>query len=97
MGADEFCCHFYIKGDFMPGCTVEGELVGIPQSAPACVFIGSGVLDPLLFHIWGDFYLDGPWLLISSERIPSNGVLQIPVQLSAFPGSSYQNILSSVS
>jgi len=85
MGADEFYNHFYCTGDFTPNGTIEGKIVGLPDTWPVGLFIGSGIMDPPLQHKWGEFYLESPWLLFPLVPIPSNGVLEIPATLPATP------------
>ncbi|MFH2001896.1 MAG: choice-of-anchor Q domain-containing protein, partial [Planctomycetota bacterium] len=85
IGADEFYKHFYCTGEFKPDGLIQGNLVGLPNAAPTGVFVGSGVLESPLSHMWGNFYLESPWLLIPLVPIPSNGVLQIPSRLPDTP------------
>lgn len=85
IGADEFHNHLYCTGDFMAGGSITGKLIGLPDSTPVGLFIGSGVMDPPLQHNWGDFYLEAPWLLFPLLPIPSNGVLEIPATLPGTP------------
>ncbi|MFH1999991.1 MAG: hypothetical protein ABIK28_09930 [Planctomycetota bacterium] len=46
MGADEFYPHLYCTGDFMPGGSIEGKFVGLPDTWPVGLFVGSGIMDP---------------------------------------------------
>jgi len=83
MGADEFSNHLYCIGEFTPNGSIKGKFVGLPSTWPVGLFIGSGIMDPPIQHMWGEFYLESPWLLFPLVPIPSNGVLEIP---SALPG-----------
>lgn len=85
MGPDEFSNHLYCTGDNIPGGTIEGKLVGLPDTWPVGLFIGSGVSDPPLQHLWGDFYLDSPWQFFPLVPIPADGVLAISAVLPATP------------
>ncbi|MFH2002550.1 MAG: hypothetical protein ABIK28_22955, partial [Planctomycetota bacterium] len=89
MGADEFYTHLYCTGDFTPSGAIEGKFIGIPGTSPVGLFIGSGILDPPLHHMWGDFYLKAPWVLFVLVPIPANGVLIIPATLPATPTTPY--------
>lgn len=85
IGADEFFTHFYCTGDFTPGGSIEGKLVGLPGTAPTGLFIGSGVLSTPLHHMWGDFFLEAPWVVIPlGLPMPADGILKVPATL---PGS----------
>ena len=80
MGADEFYTHLYWTGDAAPGGKVELKFVGLPGTSPVGLCISTGVLDPPIPSIWGDWYLQfqiiGP---IDLGKIPSpDGVLVAP-------------------
>ena len=79
MGADEFYTHLYWTGDATPGGNVEIKFVGLPGTAPVGLCIGTGVLDPPLKSMWGDWYLQfpifGPVIMPS---IPTTGVSIVP-------------------
>jgi len=85
MGADEFHTHLYCTGDFSVAGAIEGKFIGLPDSEPVGLFMGSGVLDPPLQHKWGAFYLDSPWFLFPLIPIPAKGVLEIPAVLPSNP------------
>ncbi|MFH2050522.1 MAG: right-handed parallel beta-helix repeat-containing protein, partial [bacterium] len=85
MGADEFYNHLYCTGDFTPSGSIEGKFIGLPATWPVGLFIGSGIMDPPLHHMWGDFYLESPWVLFPLVPIPANGVLEIPATLPPTP------------
>ncbi|MFH1998128.1 MAG: right-handed parallel beta-helix repeat-containing protein [Planctomycetota bacterium] len=89
MGADEFYPHLYCTGDFSPQGYIEGKFVGMPGAWPAGLFIGSGVMDPPMNHMWGQFHLEAPWFLIPLVPIPLNGMLLIPTTLPATPLAPY--------
>jgi parallel beta-helix repeat protein len=78
MGADEFYTHLYCVGDFTPGGSIEGKLLGLPGTPATGLFFGSGVLDPPLPTIWGNFHLQAPWRIYPLVPIPETGVLVIP-------------------
>jgi len=61
MGADEFYKHFYCTGNFTPSGSIEGKFVGLPDTWPVGLLIGSGIMDPPLQHKWGVFCLEAPW------------------------------------
>jgi hypothetical protein len=89
MGADEFYTHLYCIGQFNPGGRIYGKLVGLPGATPTGLFFGSGVLDPPLPTIWGNFHLQAPWLMIPLVPIPGDGVLVLPATLPATPPAPY--------
>ncbi|MHC4942263.1 MAG: right-handed parallel beta-helix repeat-containing protein [Planctomycetota bacterium] len=89
MGADEFYTHLYCTGDYIPGGSIEGKLVGLPGTSPVSLFLGSGVLDPALPTAWGNFHLQAPWLLIPLVPIPGDGVLVLPATIPGTPPAPY--------
>lgn len=89
MGADEFAPHFYCMGDFSVGGSIEGKFIGVPDTWPLGLFVGSGVLDPPLQHNWGLFYLAEPWLLFPLVPVPTNGVLVISATIPSSPAGPY--------
>jgi predicted outer membrane repeat protein len=78
MGADEFYTHLYCTGDFTPGGLMEGKFVGLPGTSPVGLLLGSGVLDPSLPTMWGNFHLQVPWRIYPLGPIPGSGILVIP-------------------
>ncbi len=85
MGADEFYTHLYWTGDATPGGIVEVKFVGLPGTSFVGLCIGTGVLDPPLPSIWGDWYLKFPFVgPVILARIPSNG---FEVLSGALPGT----------
>lgn len=91
IGADEFATHLYCMGDFSPSGTIHGKFVGIPNTSPVGLFIGSGVLATPLQHAWGKFYLEAPWMLVPlGVAIPANGILEITTNLPATPAGPYE-------
>jgi hypothetical protein len=89
MGADEFYTHLYCTGDFTPGGSIEGKLVGLPGTWPVGLFIGSGVLEPPLPTMWGKFYLQPPFFPIPLVPIPGDGVLALPAVIPSAPPAPY--------
>jgi len=90
MGADEFYTHFYCVGDFTPGGSIEGKLVGLPGTAPTGIFFGSGVLAPPIQHKWGAFHLEAPWFAVPlGLAMDADGVLEIPTTLPLIPVAPY--------
>jgi len=85
MGADEFYTHLYYIGDATPGGCVEGKLVGIPQASPVGLLVGSGVLEKPIQHMWGELWLEEPWLFVYLDPIPVNGILVMRKRLSPDP------------
>jgi predicted outer membrane repeat protein len=82
IGADEFYRHLYVTGDKTPGGTIQGKFVGVPGTTPVGLFIGSGVLNSPVTTIWGDYWLQPPWVLIGPlGAIPSTGVMIITTTL----------------
>jgi hypothetical protein len=91
MGADEFYTHLYITGDTTPGGNIEGKFVGLPGTRPVGLWLGSGELDPPLPSMFGDWYLEYPWIgpfVLGSIPSP-DGVLVIPATLPAAPPAPY--------
>lgn len=91
MGADEFHTHLYYTGDATPGGIVELKVVGLPGTLPVGLCIGTGVLDPPIPSMWGDWYLKFPifWPIALPSSIPSTGILIIPGVIPATPPASY--------
>lgn len=85
MGADEFYPHFYCTGDFNPNGEIFGVFIGLPDTWPLGLFIGSGLLSTPMQHKWGEFYLQSPWLLFPLIPMPADGVLVIQATLPATP------------
>ncbi|MHC4944128.1 MAG: hypothetical protein ACYTG7_14030 [Planctomycetota bacterium] len=89
MGADEFYPHLYCTGNFTPGGSIKGKIVGLPGTSPVGLFLGSGVLDPPVPTAWGSFFLQAPWFLIPLVPIPGNGILVLPATIPATPAAPY--------
>ena len=89
MGADEFYTHLYVSGDLTPGKAIKGKFVGLPGTSPVGLFFGTGILEPPVPTMWGEFYLQSPLLLLPLPTIPSNGVLEIPATVPASPPAPY--------
>jgi hypothetical protein len=56
MGSDEFYTHLYWRGDATPGKAVELKFVGLPDTMPVALCIGTGVLDDPIPTPWGDWW-----------------------------------------
>lgn len=91
MGADEFYTHLYWMGDATPGGSVEIKFVGLPGTAPVGLCIGTGVLDPPIPSMWGDWYLAFPIIgPVNMGSITSpEGVLIIPATIPGSPPAPY--------
>ncbi|MFH2001547.1 MAG: right-handed parallel beta-helix repeat-containing protein [Planctomycetota bacterium] len=89
MGVDEFHAHFYCTGNFTPGGSIAGKFIGFAGTFPVGLFIGSGVMDPPLHHMWGDFFLEAPWMLVPLVSIPPDGVLVVSTSLPVAPVAPY--------
>jgi parallel beta-helix repeat protein len=75
IGADEFYTHLYYTGDAVPAGTVHIHMVGLPNTTPVGLFVGSGLLDPGLNSVFGTWYLQFPVTLIGPlAPIPGDGV-----------------------
>ncbi len=104
MGADEFYTHLYWTGDATPGGNVEVKIIDLPSTAPVVLWAGSGVLNPPMKTMFGDWYLQLPvvtTLLLGS--IPAGGVLHHPrfipldypywdIPIQAFVGTQLTNL-----
>jgi parallel beta-helix repeat protein len=91
MGADEFYTHLYWTGDATPGGNVEVKFVGLPGTSPVGLCIGTGVLEPPIPSIWGDWYLQFPIIgPVDLGSITSpEGVLVIPSTIPGSPPAPY--------
>jgi parallel beta-helix repeat protein len=90
MGADEFYTHLYCTGKHTPGGAIKGKLVGLPGTEPACLFIGSRVLDTPMQTKWGSFYLNAPWSMIGPlGSIPADGIMELGATLPMSPPAPY--------
>lgn len=89
MGADEFHSHHYCTGSFTPGGEIEGKLVGLPDTSPVGLLVGSGVRETPLSLPWGDFFLVEPWFVVPLPSIPSTGILEIPYTIPMNPSAPY--------
>ena len=91
MGADEFYTHLYWTGNATPGGNVEIKFVGLPGTAPVGLCIGTGVIDPSIPSMWGDWYLQFP--IIGPMNLGSitspEGVLIVPGTIPASPPAPY--------
>ncbi|MHC4946447.1 MAG: hypothetical protein ACYTG7_25840, partial [Planctomycetota bacterium] len=89
IGADECYTHLHCMGDFTPGGSIEGKLIGLPGTSPVGLFLGSGILDPPVPTAWGSFHLQALWFLIPLVPIPGDGVLVLPAHIPATPPAPY--------
>jgi len=91
MGADEFYTHLYYTGDATPSGSVEVKFVGLPGTMPVGLFIGSGILDPSIPSMWGDWYLQFPIIgPVDLGSVPSpGGVLLISGTIPSSPPAPY--------
>lgn len=90
MGADEFHSHLYITGQKTPGGTIEGRLVGRPETSPVGLFLGSAILESSMPTAWGHFLLAPPWYLFGPlGSIPSDGILNITTVIPSLPPAPY--------
>lgn len=90
MGADEFYLHLYYTGNATPGGSIDIKFVGLPGTMPVGLLVGSGVVDPPIPTIWGDFFLEQPWFLYALlGSIPLDGVTVLPSTLPSTPSAPY--------
>lgn len=90
MGADEFFLHLYYTGNATPGGSIQVKFVGLPGTTPVGLLVGSGVVDPPIPTIWGDFFLQQPWFLYGwLGTMPPEGVMVLPATLSLTPSAPY--------
>jgi len=91
IGADEFYPHLYYTGDPMPNGLIKVKFVGLPGTTPVGIFIGSGIMDPPIKTMWGDFYLKAPWILIRLlGPVPANGVKILAGYIPTSPPAPYE-------
>jgi len=80
MGADEYWHHLYFVGSVTPGDMISARVIGWPNGCTK-LLMGSGIKNPPLSTVWGDFYLEAPVNLFYLGIIPANGVLVIDVSI----------------
>ncbi|MHC4944270.1 MAG: right-handed parallel beta-helix repeat-containing protein [Planctomycetota bacterium] len=90
MGADEFYTHLYYLGEATPGGDIEAKLVGLPGTSPVGLFLGSGILDPPMIVVWGNFHLQPPWILLPLAPISPEGILVLPAAIPDVPPAPYR-------
>lgn len=73
-----------------------GSFVGLPNTMPVGLFIGSGLLQTPIQHTWGLFHLQAPWFLAPLITIPSNGVLVLEDTIPGHPKPPYDVFLQSL-
>jgi len=75
IGADEFYYHLYAIGSVRPYSKIDVKVVGDP-SAPATLFLGSGIAEPPYQTQHGEFWLTWPPLWQSNTGyVPGSGIL----------------------
>jgi hypothetical protein len=87
MGADEFFTHLYYTGDGLPGENVHIKFIGLPDTSPVALCLGTGVLDQPIDTLWGTWW--NQWWLqfpivgpIDFGSIPSpDGVLVLEAMI----------------
>ncbi|MBU0755071.1 MAG: hypothetical protein KJ645_08005, partial [Planctomycetes bacterium] len=89
MGADEFHAHLYCMGEASPANPVTTKLVGEPGASPVGLFFGAGVLESPIPHMWGDFFLEEPWVVVPLDAIPSNGIHEWTQRIPGTPAGPY--------
>lgn len=90
IGADEFHTHLYFTGDATPGGAIEGKIVGLPDTWPVGLFLGSGMLENPIQHAWGEFWLKEPWWAYPLIPMPASGVLVMPFTIPLNPPAPYE-------
>jgi WD40 repeat protein len=94
---DAFETHLYYTGSAYPGGTVELRLIGPPAASPVGLWAGSGLLDPPLPSMWGNWYiafpLFGPVVL---PPIPAQGVQSLLITIPSSPSGPYDIPLQSL-
>ena len=56
MEADEFYTHMYYTGDAFPRGSVELKFIGLPDTIPLSLYIGTGILDNPIPTNWGEWW-----------------------------------------
>jgi len=107
MGADEFATHLYHIGNPTPGGNINLIFVGVPNTTPVILWLGSGVMDPPMgLPPYGDWHLQFPILmeanfsaipgpsgvLIFSANIPANLPTPLDLPLQAAIGLKLSNL-----
>jgi hypothetical protein len=84
IGADEFHTHLYYKGNATPGGSIQLVFVGVPYTDPVILVVGSGVIDPPIPTVYGDFYLEFPLILFdTTATLQHQGIYALTVDLPA--------------
>lgn len=106
MGWDEFYPHLYDLMEMLyPGRHLNLRVVGDPGTAPVILWVGSGVMDPPLPLVYGDWHLALPLLLQMnlgpipagsffglSVRIPASVPSNIDIPIQAIVGNRLTNL-----
>ena len=71
MGADEFFCHLYHRGDVIPGSPMELRITGWP-AAPVMLALSENLVNPPTWTSHGYLYLSWPplWYACRSPCLP---------------------------
>ncbi len=79
IGADEYFCHLYHRGDIIPGSSIELKFVGWPAE-PVTLALSNSLLDPPAWTPHGKLYVGWPPLWSATVGdIPGDGILTVPV------------------
>ncbi|MFH1999704.1 MAG: right-handed parallel beta-helix repeat-containing protein [Planctomycetota bacterium] len=87
IGADEFYTHLYHVGECAAGATIEIKIIGLPTTSPVGLWLSTGLLDPPIPSVWGDWYLElpalGPFIL---GAVPApEGVIVLSAEVPNLP------------
>jgi len=80
MGADEVYFHLYHMGDATPGGSIVFRITGWPDMATN-LLLGTGLREPSLPTMYGDFYLEAPITFIHLGPIPPTGIIDYPATI----------------
>jgi WD40 repeat protein len=87
---DAFETHLFYTNNAVPGSAVDIKLIGPNGASPVGLWAGSGVLDPPLPSMWGDWYLEFPLLgPVLLPPIPAGGVQVFSVHIPTSPSGPY--------
>lgn len=76
MGADEFHAHLYCLGEAAPGLAIDARIIGLPGNE-ALLFIGTDVIEPPAWTMYGDWYLQLPVTAMYLGKTPYMGVITL--------------------
>lgn len=89
IGADEFHPHLYCTGTMTPYGIIYCNIVGIPQTSPSALFVGSGVLETPIQHGWGAFHLEAPWWVVPLNSHFYHGIHTFSEVVPVMPAPPY--------